>query len=118
RLARIKNHRVTLQRADFRSLALGRRFPLILCPFNAFQHLYTRDDVERFLTGVRRHLRPSGRLVFDLMNPDLAWLSRDPRRRWARTRFRHPVSWERLVYSTDLTYDGALQIAFMRIYYE
>jgi SAM-dependent methyltransferase len=110
--------RVELLRADFRALALGRRFPLIICPFNAFMHLYTREDVERFLTVVRAHLSPGGLFAFDVLNPDLGWLSRDPNRRWSRTRFRHPRTGKITYYSTSLTYDAALQIAFMRIYYE
>jgi SAM-dependent methyltransferase len=110
--------RATLRRADFRSLSLGRRFPLVVCPFNAFMHLYTRDDAERFLAGVRRHLAPGGTFAFDVMNPDLAWLSRDPNRRWARTRFRHPVTGRDMIYTTNLVWDGPLQLAFMRIYYQ
>lgn len=118
RLGAVKAARAELHRGDFRQLALGRRFPLIICPFNAFQHLYTRTDVEQFLAGVRRHLAPGGLFAFDVLNPDLAWLSRDPRKRWARTRFRHPRTGRLMVYSTSLSYDAALQIAFMRIYYE
>lgn len=110
--------RAELIAGDFRELALGRRFPLVICPFNAFMHLYTRPDVERFLGVVRRHLLPGGLFAFDVLNPDLAWLSRDPRKRWSRTRFRHPRSGKMMVYSTSLSYDAALQIAFMRIYYE
>ena len=118
RLARVGGASAQLVRADFRALALGRRFPLVICPFNAFMHLYTRDDVERFLAVVRAHLAPGGLFAFDVLNPDLAWLSRDPTRRWARTRFRHPRTGKITYYSTSLSYDAALQIAFMRIYYE
>lgn len=118
RLERVAGARAELVRGDFRELALGRRFPLVICPFNAFMHLYTRQDVERFLAVVRAHLAPRGLFAFDVLNPDLAWLSRDPTRRWARTRFRHPRTGKITYYSTSLTYDAALQIAFMRIYYE
>ena len=38
----------------------------------------------------RAPARRAALFAFDVMNPDLAWLSRDPTRRWARTRFRHP----------------------------
>jgi SAM-dependent methyltransferase len=110
--------RVTLHAGDFRAVQLGRRFPLVICPFNAFMHLYERRDVERFLTVVRRHLAPGGIFAFDVLNPDLGWLARDPNRRWARTRFRHPRTGKWMVYSTSLSYDAALQVAFMRIYYE
>lgn len=118
RLGRDAAARAELHEGDFRAVDLGRRFPLVICPFNAFMHLYTRADVERFLAVVRRHLAPGGLFAFDVLNPDLAWLSRDPTRRWSRTRFRHPRTGKLMVYSTSLSYDAALQIAFMRIYYE
>jgi SAM-dependent methyltransferase len=117
-LAPAARGRVELIEGDFRAVRLQRRFPLVICPFNAFMHLYTQKDVEDFLAVVRAHLTPDGRFAFDVLNPDLTWLSRDPNRRWARTRFRHPTTGRFMTYSTSLSYDAALQIAFMRIYYE
>ncbi|MEZ4466066.1 MAG: class I SAM-dependent methyltransferase [bacterium] len=54
---KLRDH-LELHQADMRDFDLGRTFPLITCPFNAFQHLYTRDDVARCLAMVRRHLAP------------------------------------------------------------
>ena len=116
--------RAELHVADFRELAtagsvLGRaRYELVVCPFNAFQHLYERQDVERFLDGVRAHLRPRGLFVFDLMSPDLGWLSRDSTKRWSRTRYKDPRTGLPMIYSTQIVYDAPLQIAFMTIFYE
>jgi len=107
-----------LLRADFRAFALRRRFPLVVCPFNAFQHLYARDDVEAFLRRVDEHLAPGGSFVFDILMPDLEWLTRDPTKHWARTRFKHPRTGRPVLYSTNQIYDPLSQIAFMRIYYE
>src|SRR5262249_54174863 len=109
-----------LIRADMRSLPLapGVRVPLVICPFNAFQHLYTRDDVAACLAEVRAHLSPSGKFALDVLQPDLRWLTRDPRRRWARTRFRHPKTGEHLEYTSNHTYEPISQIAYIRIYYE
>jgi len=114
--------RAQLVRADFRALPLAdgaaERFPLIVCPFNGFMHLYTRRDVEQCLAEVRRLLAPDGLFAFDVLNPDPGWLVRDPLRRWSRTRFRHPGTGERLVYTTNHVYDAAAQVAWIRIYYE
>ncbi len=116
--------RAQLHVADFRTLggarsALGAaRYDLVVCPFNAFQHLYDQRDVERFLRGVRDRLRPGGLFVFDLMNPDLRWLSRDSTKRWGRTRYKDPRTGHAMVYSHQLVYDAPLQIAFMTIYYD
>jgi SAM-dependent methyltransferase len=119
-LSRRARARVHLVRADMRSLPLPRGFRarLVICPFNAFQHLYTRADVAACLAEVRAHLSPTGVFAFDVLNPDLRWLTRDPNRRWARTRFKHPVSDEQLEYTTNQTYEPISQIAYIRIYYE
>jgi SAM-dependent methyltransferase len=128
-LGRAARSRVRLVRADFRRLPLGlvgraapseaaSRFPLILCPFNSFMHLYTRQDVEACLAEVRRLLAPDGIFALDVLNPDPAWLARDPLRRWSRTRFRHPRTGERFIYTTNHVYDAETQVAWIRIYYE
>jgi SAM-dependent methyltransferase len=118
RLPRARQGRGTLLQADFRALPLKTRFPLILCPFNALMHLYERSDVEHCLAQVRDHLLPGGLFAFDVLMPDPAWLARDPDRRWARTRFRHPRTGQRLVYSTNHSYDPVRQVAIVRMYYE
>ncbi len=93
-------------------------FPLIICPFNGFMHLYTREDVERCLAEVRRLLAKDGMFALDISHPDPAWLARDPGRRFARTRVRHPTTGERFIYSTSHAYDPATQMAWIRLYYE
>jgi SAM-dependent methyltransferase len=118
RLSAAARARVMLLRADMRAFSLGEKFPLIICGFNSFQHLYTRTDVELTLERFRKHLSPSGRLAIDVMNPDLRWLTRDSRKRWARTKFTHPSTGIRYEYSTNHTYDPVTQIAYVRIYYQ
>jgi len=86
--------------------------------FNAFEHLYTRVDVSACLDAVRAHLLPGGYFVFDVQNPSVHWLARDPTRRWARTRFVHPGTGQRFVYSTNHEYDPVSQIVVIRLYYE
>ncbi len=63
--------RVVVKRGDMRSLKLGQTFPLVVAPSDTFCHLYSRADVEGFLSSVRAHLAPEGRLVFDLSMPRL-----------------------------------------------
>lgn len=117
-LGRAARARVHLVRADMRRFAFATRFPLVICPFNAFQHMYARADAEATLASVRAHLSPGGIFAFDVLNPDLRWLTRNATKRWARTKFTHPTSGRRYEYSTNQTYDPITQIAYMRIYYE
>ena len=54
---------------DMRAFELGRRFPLVLAPFNALMHLYTLSDQDAALACVVRHLEAGGVFAFDLYNP-------------------------------------------------
>lgn len=51
------------------------RFELVIIPFRSFQMLLSAEDQRSCLESVRRHLVPGGRLVVDLFDPDLAFLS-------------------------------------------
>ncbi len=107
---------IEVRRGDMRSARLRRRFPLIICPFNAFLHLYTREDVERFLARVSEHLAPSGELVFDVSMPDPSELARDPYRAYSTPRFSYPMAdgtKKTVRYSERFDYDRLRQILFV-----
>ena len=53
----------------------GRQFPLVICPFRAFQHLLDVPSQLAALANVRRHLAPGGAFAFDLFDPKLAVLA-------------------------------------------
>ncbi|HRC55401.1 MAG: class I SAM-dependent methyltransferase [Myxococcales bacterium] len=110
--------RLTVRQADLRTFALRQRFGLAIAAFNVVEHLYTHGEVTAFFSRVAHHLLPGGTFVFDVQMPDLSWLGRDPTRRWARTRFTHPATGQKLVYSTNHDYDPVTQIALIRLYYE
>jgi len=97
---------------DMRKKRLGRRFPLVIAPFNVVLHLYTRRDVERFLACVRAHLAPGGQLVMDLSMPMPEDLSRDPLVPLHAPRFRHPTAGV-VRYREHFDYDRARQILFI-----
>ncbi len=63
--------RVDLVLGDMRRFDLGRAFSLITTPFRPFQHLITVEDQLSCLGSIRRHLVDGGRLILDLLNPDL-----------------------------------------------
>jgi len=106
--------RITVRRGDMRRARVGRRFPLIICPFNAFLHLYTRADVEAFLARAREHLAPRGELVFDVSMPEPAELARDPAKAYAAPKFRYPGPGGDLVrYTERFDYDKLRQVLFV-----
>ena len=111
--------RITVQQGDLRDFTVpGKKFPLVLAVFNVLEHLYTRVEVDACLRRVVAHLAPGGAFAFDVQQPDLAWLIRDPQKRWARTRFTDPTTGRAMLYSTNHDYDPVGQIALIRLYYE
>jgi SAM-dependent methyltransferase len=63
---------------DMRDFELGRTFGLVTVPFRPFQHLALVTDQLACLETIRRHLEPEGRLVFDVFNPSVHNLAREP----------------------------------------
>jgi ubiquinone/menaquinone biosynthesis C-methylase UbiE len=111
--------RIELVEADMRELPLpDGDVRLAIAPFNALMHVYTWRDLLRVFREVHRVLAPDGTFAFDVQLPDLDWLTWDPDERHAVTRFVHPVTGQRLVYSTNHRYDAQTQVCHIRIYYD
>ena len=110
--------RITVADGDLRSFDVGKRFPLVIAVFNVVEHLYTRPEVDACFKRVVEHLEPGGAFAFDVQMPDLAWLIRDPWKRWAKTRFTDPTTKRAMYYSTNHEWDPVGQIALIRLYYE
>jgi len=110
--------RIEPVQADLRAFRVKGRFPLVIAAFNVLEHLYTRGEVDACLRRVAEHLEPGGAFVFDVQMPDLAWLLRDPTKRWAKTRFTDPKTGRATFYSTNHDYDPVSQIVLIRLYYD
>ena len=99
--------RVATTRGDARTVDLGRRFPLVLFPFNGLAHQRQQLALEQLLANVIRHLEPDGRFAFDVTVPDPALLkgatSTAP---W----FRHPRTGDVCRCDETASYDPATQV--------
>lgn len=69
--------RVRFVRGDMTDFSLGEVFALAIIPFRAFQSLLTAAAQRSSLACIRRHLRPSGRLIIDIFDPRLDWILPD-----------------------------------------
>lgn len=110
RLPRVTRERVELRHGDLRKLRLRRRFPLVIAPFNVWNHLYSRDDIERGFRTVRHHLQRSGRFVFDVLLPDPESLARKPTKQYRGGQIAHPRDGVRYRYSEYFSYDPVTQV--------
>lgn len=111
--------RIDLIEGDMREIPLpDASVGMVLAPFNGLMHLYGWEELLRCFKEAHRVLADGGIFAFDVQLPDLEWLTWDPDERHAVTRFVHPKTQERLVYSTNHTYDPQTQICHIRIYYD
>lgn len=111
-----KKRRIPHKRGDMRDVKLKKKFPLVICAFNTFLHLYTRDDVERFLARVKEHLTPRGTFVFDVSMPVPADLARDASRAYAAPKVR--VNGVRAKYRERFDYEPIRQVLFVSMEFE
>jgi len=103
--------------ADCRDFDLGRRFALIIMPFNAIAHIHDRESHEALFEAVSRHLRIDGRFVLSWFNPDHRWLYRDPDKRYPCFEYTMPDGTPVVVTESNW-YDRASQINHSKWYYK
>lgn len=71
--------RIKFVKADLRTVRLKESFEAVIAPQNAVGMLTTIDDLAAFFETARHHLRPSGTLVLDLINPAAPPITGKPR---------------------------------------
>jgi SAM-dependent methyltransferase len=101
---------IDVAHADVRDFHLGRTFRCIFIPANAMHHLLTRQDVERCLACVRRHLTSDGRFIIGILNPSLAILSRDPDGHYPVGEYDGPDGAGKVIVTEQNRYDSVTQI--------
>ena len=69
--------RAQLVQRDMRQFEFAQRFHLAMIPFRPFQHLLTVDDQLACLRCIHRHLADDGKLLIDVFNPSLPFLTED-----------------------------------------
>jgi SAM-dependent methyltransferase len=107
---------VEVVQADFRYLDLGRRFQLVVLPFNAIHHVFTAEEILELFRRVGEHLEPGGRFALDLIVPDDRFYDRDPEGVHELRHFPDPqggrmTSWE------NGWYDRLTQVNHVRYHY-
>jgi SAM-dependent methyltransferase len=108
--------RIDFVAGDMRSFALERRFNLIFIAANSLLHMTTVQDLMACLARVRHHLAANGWFVFDIFNPDVSILARDPRRRFLVGKFADAAGLEvTLEEATD--YDATTQVNRINWYF-
>ena len=69
--------RIVVIEGDMRDFHLDERFALVIAPFRAFLHNLTEEDQLACLRCAREHLRPGGRLAFNVFHPSLEYMAQN-----------------------------------------
>jgi SAM-dependent methyltransferase len=107
---------VQFVQADMRRFVLPGRFSAIFIAGNSLLHLLTIEDLAQCLLSARHHLAPGRRLIFDISNPDMHLLARDPAQRYPVFHVNDPKRGEVSLEETA-DYDTATQIRHVRWYF-
>jgi ubiquinone/menaquinone biosynthesis C-methylase UbiE len=95
---------------------LDNQFDIIFVGYNSVHHILTNQDFKSFLASVKKHLKPSGRFLFDIFNPSLALLNQQ-KVRSLMDDFIDPETGEKVTVTEDNYYDAATQINHVTYYY-
>jgi len=95
---------------DATSLDLGRKFRLILAPFNSLQLLHHEGQINSFLRTARAHLQEDGVLIFDVLNPNLDELAPKLANRVSGGEYRDPHTDELVTVEWGSDYDDSNQL--------
>jgi SAM-dependent methyltransferase len=109
---------ITWVEGDCRDFDLGRKFAMVFFPFNSLTHLHTVEDLERCLACIKRHINRDGRFIFDIFNPSLAILQRDPAQRYPHSVYSDPDGGGTIEVTENNHYDAKLQINTVHLYFK
>jgi ubiquinone/menaquinone biosynthesis C-methylase UbiE len=103
--------------ADGRSFDLGRRFALIMMPFNTLQFFRDSAALGQLFRCVKSHFGNEGRFVFDVFSPQVSLLAADPSARYERARYPDPHGGGEVVLEETREYIAERQIVRSTRYY-
>lgn len=109
--------RVTVAQHDFREPVSGRKFPLVILPFNAIHHCTSHREVMALFDGVRQSLADGGRFALDMYLPDPTLYARDPEQRFEPRDFVDPRDGQRIRSWESGRYDPLTQVHTVRYIY-
>ncbi|MFW9834635.1 MAG: class I SAM-dependent DNA methyltransferase [Candidatus Thorarchaeota archaeon] len=116
--AKEKELDIVFIQGDMTNFELNKKFNLILMTGIAFSHLETREDVEGCLSCVKHHLTDDGRFIFDIHNPSLAILTRDPSEQFPHAKYPDPDGNGTVTITESNKYDKATQINRLQLYFK
>lgn len=104
---------------DMRNFSINKKFGFIFVPYQSFQHLFTRKDVECCLKAVRNHLLPGGAFLIQVFNPypPILSVNKTERRKTSQESYIDKLSGDRYYAEIQNIYDVGTQIMHSTYFY-
>lgn len=112
-----ENLNINFTLSDFREFDINKKFDLIILPFCSMGHILNLQDFEKTMSCIKEHLKPNGKFVFDLYNPNLEILTRPSDNTYILTKYKDKDNNE-IIMKEKNTYDNSTQINYITFYYE
>ncbi len=106
-----------LVKADMTDFSFDRTLNTILLPVNTMQVLLDIEEYEALFSNVHDHLSGDGRFIFQIFNPDLNVMTRDPDEMFEVTEYDDPYGRGKVELKEKTRYDSSTQILHLTWYY-
>jgi SAM-dependent methyltransferase len=103
--------------ADMTNFSLSNKFSIIIMPGAAMNWILENNDIENCLSCIKDHLNKDGRFIFDVFNPNLEILTRDPSKKYKRIGYPDPDGKGNVTVTGTHHYDKATQIMHYTSYH-
>ncbi|MFW9867316.1 MAG: class I SAM-dependent DNA methyltransferase [Candidatus Thorarchaeota archaeon] len=103
---------------DMTNFNLGTKFPLIIMPAAALNWVLNNKNLESCLSCVKKHLRKNAKFIFNVFNPNLDILHRDPSFKYQVYEYPNPHGEGVVKVSENSIYDKATQINYLNTYHQ
>ena len=114
----MKESQLSLGRQDVLRLEIAEKFDWICIFFNTFLNFTSLEDQDRLLSGVRKHLKRSGRFWLDIFNPDMHLLSQPKTTKLDPVLFYVPQLDRSVMRTADIRRDPVRQLQHVTFHYE
>lgn len=103
---------------DMTHFKLNNKYSSIIMPGAALNWILKNEEVERCFSCVKNHLRQDGRFIFDVFNPDLDILQKDPSEKYPMYEYPNPHGKGKVLVTGSNTYNKLTQISYYSQYYK
>ena len=102
--------------ADMTNFSLSRKFSVIIMAAAAMNWVLENKVIEKCLTCIKNHLNQDGRFIFNVFNPNLEILMRDPSKKYDIDKYPDPDGKGTVVVTVSNYYDKVNQINHVTSY--